>query len=222
MPEKINAEQKQKMIKPENMPTRQDYNRITNSLRRFLKKGAEQIIDVPDNKYNLKTTKWQLREMNMQAGVINRERNRRREEILQMDMTSRGEKLGYTRGALGMNKASEHQYAPINVTNPAMSRADFNEKIKTLNQLSLSTYWKNREQGWVDSYVQRLEDDFGESRVADIVESIRGLSFQEFRKIWEAEGDLREHYDPDNATHAREQIEHLRAVWINEPITKTN
>ena len=54
LPERISAAQLKEMIQ-----TRQDLNRELNSLRRFSQKGAEEIIDVPGNYYNLRLTKWQ-------------------------------------------------------------------------------------------------------------------------------------------------------------------
>ena len=87
--------------------TRQDLQREINSLKRFTKRGSEELVTVPDNDYNLQLTKWQKTEMTRRVAVINRRRKKRLEEIQETEMTSRGEKLGYTRGQLGMGKQQE-------------------------------------------------------------------------------------------------------------------
>ena len=54
LPERVSAAQLRDLIE-----TRQDLNRELNALRRFSERGAEELVDVPDNDYNLKITKWQ-------------------------------------------------------------------------------------------------------------------------------------------------------------------
>ena len=58
LPEKVRVKELKELI-----DTRADLKRELNSLRRFSKKGAEQIIVVTESNYNLKVTKWQLSEM---------------------------------------------------------------------------------------------------------------------------------------------------------------
>ena len=66
LPEKVSVAQMQELIN-----TRQDLNREINALKRFTKRGAEEIVDVPGTDYNLKITKWQRTEMNRRAAIIN-------------------------------------------------------------------------------------------------------------------------------------------------------
>ena len=61
--------------------TRQDLNREINALRRFSKRGNEEIVIIPNTDYNVKTTKWQRTEMNRRVGYINRRRQKRLEEM---------------------------------------------------------------------------------------------------------------------------------------------
>ena len=60
--------------------TRRDLNRELNSLRRFTKRGAEEIVLVPGTN-NLQITKWQKTDMNRSLPVINRIRADRLKEI---------------------------------------------------------------------------------------------------------------------------------------------
>ena len=57
LPERVSAAQMKNMIE-----TRQDFNRELNALRRFSERGAEELVVVPGNDYNLKITKWQKKE----------------------------------------------------------------------------------------------------------------------------------------------------------------
>ena len=51
LPERVSAAQLRDMIE-----TRQDLNRELNALRRFSERGAEELVDIPDNYYNEKIT----------------------------------------------------------------------------------------------------------------------------------------------------------------------
>ena len=83
--------------------TRQDLKRELNSLKRFARRGAEEIVVIPDTQYNIKTTKWQKREMNIMTGILNRKRSKRLNEI----RSSLVEGQDYTLGELNMGSTGE-------------------------------------------------------------------------------------------------------------------
>ena len=79
--------------------------------------------------------------MNRRVGIINRKRKARLEEISNIEMKSRGEALGYTRGQLGMGKATEVSLSPMNAFTRRMNRRDLNMKWLSILRESQSTYF---------------------------------------------------------------------------------
>lgn len=200
--------------------TRADLKRELNSLKRFSQKGAEEIITAPDNKYNLKLTKWQKEEMTRRAGVVNRRRKQRLKEISEEEVMHRGKKLGYKKGELGMGSYDENSLKPINAFTPSMNRADLKAKSDVLKRESQSNYWKKREDLHKANYIKSLEENLGGgSDVKQIIRQIEGMSYDQFRKIFESENAIMEHSYPLDDEQRKEEIEFLKSVWMPKKIT---
>lgn len=182
LPERVSAAQLRNMIE-----TRQDLNRELNALRRFSERGAEEIVAVPDNDYTLKMTKWQKKEMKRREVIVNQARKRQLERVANIEMTSRGESLGYKKGDIGMGKAEEIALEPVKAFTPSMNRRDLNKRFAQLRKESQSNYWNKRNEIMRENYIRTIETNFPEAMVSDIVESIREMEFDEFRKVFEAE-----------------------------------
>ena len=208
LPDKVSVAQMKNLIE-----TRQDLKRELNALKRFSKRGAEEIIDVPGNDYNLKATKWQKEEMTRRIGVINRKRKKRLKEIEQTPIKSRGESTGYTKGQLGMGKAEENSLKPMKAFTPKMSRADFKHKFKQIMQESQTSYWNKRDILMKESYIKSLEENFNPNDIQDIVKNINKMDFKEFRKIFDAEGGNFElSYPPDQDSY-NAYLTALKSIW---------
>lgn len=207
LPEKVSVKEMKELI-----DTRQDLKRELNSLKRFTQRGSEQLVTVPDNDYNLQITKWQKNEMTRRAGVINRKRKVRLQEISDIEMTSRGEKLGYTRGQLGMGKADEVALSPINAFTPKMTRTSLRKKFEVLKKESQSTYWRKRELQLMENYKNSLLRNFKASDVEEIINVINDMDFKEFYKIYQGEGG-----NFENVYHLGEEekfLTALKATWL--------
>ena len=210
LPERVSAAQLRDMIE-----TRQDLNRELNALRRFSQKGAEELVDVPDNDYNLKITKWQKKEMKLMEAVANRKRKERRERIADIDMTSRGEELGYKKGQIGMGKAEQVSLDPVRAFTPSMNRRDLQKKYRKLRKEAQSTYWDKRDEVMRSNYIKSLTDNFNPEDIKDIIERIEIMEFEEFRKIFEAEdlSSFELNYPPDSVQYQK-YLSGLRAIWM--------
>lgn len=209
LPEKISVKQIKELI-----DTRQDLNREINALQRFTKRGAEEIIPVPDNDYNLKITKWQKEEMIRRTAVINRKRNKRLKELQEMEMTSGGEKLGYTVGQFGMGKAEEVSLTPLKPFTPKMNRADLNKKYKHIQKESQDNYFDRKDELLRENYIKALQVGYNEEDIEDIVDAIEDMEFNEFYQQFQAEGGTMEWaYPPKNSSDYQGYVEQLRAQW---------
>ena len=208
LPERVTVKQMKDLIS-----TRQDLNRELNSLRRFSKRGAEDLVVAPENKYNLKFTKWQKEEMNRRVAVINRKRKRKLKEFSEIQLTSRGEKLGYTKGAIGMGKAEEVSLTPIRAFTPAMSRKDLKKKFSMVVKESQSIYWDEKELRMRENYIRALETNFNPNDIKDVVEKIQEMDHKEFRSIFESEGGSFEIIYPPDAEAYQQHLTQLKSIW---------
>lgn len=96
LPERVSVKELKSII-----GTRYDLDRETERLKRFSsRRGAETIV-TPPAKYgntHLKLTSWELKEMERMTSKVNRERAKELEKVREIQRTSRGQDLGYTRG----------------------------------------------------------------------------------------------------------------------------
>lgn len=209
LPERASIAQMKELIE-----TRQDLNRELNSLRRFSRKGAEELVDVPDNDYNLKTTKWQKQEMTMRTAIINRKRKARLQEISEWEMKSGGKALGYTRGEFGMGKADEVALNPLKAFTPSMGRKDLNMKFRHIKKESQSTYFSRKEEMLRENYITGLRRTYNEEDIKDVINSIENMDFKEFyRTFQEDTGTMEFASKLPNRTSYNAYVEHLRSTW---------
>ncbi|MGN1406158.1 MAG: hypothetical protein ACI4WM_07785 [Erysipelotrichaceae bacterium] len=208
LPDKVSVKQMKELIN-----TRQDLNRELNALRRFSKRGAEDLVVAPDNDYNLKLTKWQKTEINRRIGVINRRRKKRLEEIQNTEMTSRGESLGYTKGQLGMGKAEEVSLKPMKGFSRTMNRSDLKWKWKTIMAESQSDYFNKRDLMLKENYLKALRQEYNENDIANVIRKIEAMDIKEFLAIFRAEGnDMPSAYRPSDEQY-QAYVSALQSIW---------
>ena len=75
--------------------SRADYNRIVNMLKRFMREGAEEVIDAPENEYGTRVTKWQAQEMKRLASAVNRGKAKRLAEVEKLKAWKRLKDMGF-------------------------------------------------------------------------------------------------------------------------------
>ena len=211
LPEKVTATQLKELIN-----TRQDLKRELNALKRFSKRGAEEIVVVPENDYNLKVTKWQKTEINRRIGIINRRRKKRLEDISNIEMTSRGEKLGYTREQLGMGKASEVSLSPMRGFTRRMSQTDLKMKWRGILKESQSDYFTQKDYRLRDNYIKALEQNYNANDIKDIIDSINNMDIREFLNKFEEEGGTLEFAYPPNKEQYNGYVSALKSTWMPE------
>ena len=209
LPNRVQTKQLKELVE-----TRQDLKRELNSLKRFSKRGSEDVVDVPENKYNLKTTRWQRNEMTRRAGVINRKRKERYEEVYNYSAEFRGEELGYSIGELGMGSADENQLKPINAFNPSMARGDLEKKFSVLMEESQSTFWDKQEMIMMENYKNALLQSYAEDDIGKVLDAIDNMDFKDFyKKFMSQVGKFENVYFPDREQYW-DYVEQLNSIWI--------
>lgn len=208
LPDKVSVKQLKELIN-----TRQDLNRELNALKRFSKRGAEDVVNVPDNDYNLKITKWQKTEMNRRVGIINRRRKSRLEDLQNTEMKSRGESLGYTRGQLGMGKATEVSLKPMNAFTRRMNQQDLKWKWKSIMNESQSDYFTKKDYQLRANYIKALGQNYNTKDITGVIDAINNMDIKEFLQKFDEEGGTLEFAYPPNREQYEGYVNALKATW---------
>lgn len=167
--------------------TRQDLKREINALRRFSKRGAEDIITIPGTEYNIKTTRWQKTEMNRRIGVINRKREERLKQIQETMVTDKGKETGYTRGDIGMGRLELAEVSKMNAFTPKMTQTDLRWKWRSIQSESQSDYFTDKDERLRANYIKGIKEHYNYEDVKDVIESIQNMDMGDFLKTFYAE-----------------------------------
>lgn len=212
LPERMTVKQIKELI-----TSRQDLKRELNALRRFTKPGSEKLVVVPDSEYNLKITKWQKEEMSRRVGIINRRRKNRYDAIKDIEMTHRGEKLGYTVGDaasnIGMGSIDSNTTAPMNAFTPKMTRTNVNAKFRAIMKESQENYWSEREATMKETYIRTLLENFREQDVKDVIEKIEDMDFSTFYENYLSDSGKWDSLYPPDKDQYQSYIDDLRSTW---------
>lgn len=209
LPDKITVGQMKELI-----TTRNDLNRELNSLRRFSKRGSEELVVLPDNKYKTSITKWQKNEMQMYAGLVTKARKKRLDFIESIEKTSGGKKLGYTTKEFGMGQADKVALSPVgNVFYPSMDRRNAHKRMISLRKQAQDSYYDKADKIYMDNYIQSLRETYNEADIEEIIKKIENTSMPDFIEKLKAE-------DPDfefNYAFSQEEYEknlnQLKSIW---------
>lgn len=165
--------------------TRNDFKRELDRLKRFSRKGSEELVTLPDNKYNLVTTIWQKKEMQYMARRVNNARDKRRDFVGSIEMMDRGKGLGYTiaeyynQSNVRMGDVDDRSLDPINAFTWDQSRADLKKKFRTLRKEAQEEYWIKREELLRDNYIEAIEQNFPRNS-RELIDYLKKMSGAEF------------------------------------------
>ena len=195
--------------------TRQDYNRQLNMLKRFSRRGAEQIVETGSD-YGARTTKWQEQEQKRLVQTINRRRKARLDTLNAIEVMNASGKLGYTLGQMfGMGLAEQNKLKPTQAFTRGQSQKDIKWKWRALQLEAKDTYYNERDEMLKNNYIKTILENFDKDDVMDIIGEIRGMSSDEFYLKFEAKGDAFEWaYPPKKGTPEYDDyVKELRGYW---------
>lgn len=196
--------------------TRRDLKREINSLKRFSKRGAEEIITVPNTDNNLQITKWQMGEIKRRVANINRRRKMRLDEISNIEVESRGEKLGYSRADIGMGRATEVSLSPMKAFTPKMTEYDVKYKWRSVMKQSQTDYFSARDYLLRENFIQALNQNFAPDDVKDIVDGINSMDIGDFLNQFNKDPETFEWAYPPSQEEYEGYISYLKSTWIPE------
>ena len=169
--------------------TRQDYNRQLNMLKRFSRRGAEEIVETGSD-YGARVTKWQKAEQTRLAQIINRRRGVRLDNLNTVEMMNSQGKLGYTLGQMfGMGLAEKNKLKPTTAFTRGQSQKDIKWKWRALQMEAKDSYYNERDEMLKNNFIRTLEENFDSNDIQDVVANIRAMSSDEFYLKYQAKGD---------------------------------
>lgn len=218
LPEKMKVGDLKKIIN-----TRQDLKREINALKRFTDKknkisklsdGSYSGIEIYGD-YNIRITKWQRIELNRKIAIINIRRKKRREAILDTQVTSRGEEQGYTVAQVGVGSIQWNDLAPMEGLTPGASEESVRRKYKSALIQSQSDFLTIRDFRTKNSYITGLYRNFNAEEIKDIVAAIEKMPVDKFLETFNSDADAKfEGLYPGNKSQEKQYADALRAVWL--------
>ena len=199
--------------------TRQDYNRTLNMLKRFSRRGAEEIIEIPGNEYDTKTTKWQRQETARLASIVNRKRQERLNTLGMVEVLSSEGPMGYTLGQMfGMGLASKNQLQPTRAFTRSQSQTDLKYKLRALMEEGRARYHQDRDALLKENYINTLKKNYNAEDIGDVIKAIRKMDSDLFILKFEAKVDAFEFaYPAERGTpEYKGYLSELKGYWLKE------
>lgn len=203
--------------------TRADYNRELNALKRFSRRGAEKIVNIPGNYNEARTTRWQLRELSRRTSIINQKRQARLEKKSALETIDTLGKTGFTYGqAYAMGMISDNTLKPTTAYTEGMQQGDIKRKYRSLMMESGQRYYETKDIQLKENFIKGLEETWKPEEIKEIVNKIRSMPPDEFiEKFDKKAGDTFSDIYFPNKNQRKAYLENLRNYWLGEAVTTT-
>ena len=184
----------------------------------FLKRGAEELVELPDTKFNIKITKWQKGSMERRLEAINQNREKELQEWLDTEVKYGGKPAGYTQGQARMYQGDYDEFEPMKMYNWSSEYSDIREKFKVMMREGQGNYWEARTELARINYTEKLERLIGhDARGKMLLRDIKALDLADFKRVLKSEDDLfalvyrLEHSKGEGDDEAYEEL--LSTIW---------
>ncbi len=207
IPEKISRE---KLLR--DATSKKQLKKNLKDYQKFYKdKESQKLLDVPDNKHNIKVTKWQDDLMKERKTGIDARREEQKQKFLDTEVKYMGKKAGYSQRRY-KEEMYEDRFNPLNLYNYSMDHAGLREKLNLIMRESNEDYYNARTELARLNYIGKLEQIFGDSEIGKhIIKKVKSLSTDEFYRELKGDDDLfallyEADKDPDRMSQIYEQI----------------
>jgi hypothetical protein len=143
--------------------TRQDFNRVVNSLSRFLKKGAEIPVTT---KQGIKTTRWEIKETSIKVATINRARTALRKKA---DVST-------YKGTMGSIKKNQLEPKKFNIN--TIKPSDWNMFIMGVEKQIKSNYYIEKNRQYKENYITALRNNFSPEHAANLISIVNKIPIE--------------------------------------------
>lgn len=138
----------------EGITTRAELNRVINSLNRFLREGAEDIIELPSGE---RITKWEKKELSIEARIA---KSNLRKEMKPFELPVKGSG-GYTKAQMGSERYRVLKRTYESLNNPfARGGVDFARIKSRIETFGVSDFEMKTAIIYRNNYLQTLKEHF--------------------------------------------------------------
>ena len=201
--------------------TRADYNRELNALRRFSRRGAESIVNLPGNYNEARTTRWQLQELSRRTSIINQKRQAKLEKKQAIEMVDTLGKTGYTYGeALRMGLIQDNVLRPTTAYTEGMQQGDIKRKYRSLMIESQQKYYNKKDIQLKENFIKGLTESFTKSEISEVIAKIREMDPDEFLVMFDAKAGnaFQDIYFPNQADR-QAYLDEIKRYWLKQTVT---
>ena len=157
----------------------------------FLRRGAEELVELPNSKNNIKLSRWQKDFMERRLTAINRARAREAAAWEAAEVKYGGKSAGYTQGAARVGMGVPDEFKPMGLYNYSSSYADMREKMRIIMRESQSGYWEARTELARINYTEKLDRIMGNHPIGKmLLKRINSLELDNFKRVLKSEDDL--------------------------------
>ena len=185
LPARLNME---KILR--NANNRDELMRDLKEYRKFLEKGAEDLITLDDTKFNIKITKWQKEAMERGLSEVNANRDAEQKAWFATAVKYGGKEAGYTQGQARMDKG-DFELRPMTMYSYSSTNSDMKRKLDTIMRERSMDYWNGRTELARLNYVSKLDSLVGDSKIGKkLIRRINSLDLNDFKRTLKGEDDL--------------------------------
>ena len=157
--------------------TRGDFTRITNSLKRFSQRGAEQEVK---SSRGATATKWAVDEFKRKQKLVNKQRAKKLKEIEKEPVKIGGQSTGVTRAEMGSIK--ENSLKPSNKNFKNLSQKEWELASKSIDNALNAAARNERAEQMRENYIKGLKDAGFLGANPDLEKVIRSVDADTFVK----------------------------------------
>lgn len=153
LPEKISRKTLKEKIK-----TRQDFNRELNSLRRFSRRGVEEVVETEKG---LKLTQYEIQETKIKTRIVNIKRAKERKKL----------DIDVTKGTMG--QVSAQNLRPKTFTTNKTAK-EWDKFVESLEKEISSTFKEEQLQNYKEQYLESVRENLGSAgdKLYDLVKGL--------------------------------------------------
>ena len=186
LPEKISVDELKKVAS-----SKEELKSMISDYKGFLKRGAEELVELPDSKHNIKLTKWQKSVMESRLATINENREKELQAWKETQVKYGGKEAGYTQGQARMDKGDFDEFAPMKLYNYSSTYTDMREKMRLIMRESQEGYWDARTELARINYTEKLDRILGDHPIGKLLlKQIKGMELEDFKRTLKSEDDL--------------------------------
>lgn len=188
----------------------------------FMRRGAEERVELPDTKFNIKLTRWQKETMETMVEKVNEARAIEKELRQTADIKYGGKKAGYTRAQVGMNTDPYSEYNPMKLYAYSDSYSDIRARYDLMLREVQPGYWDARTELARINYLELMEEAIGNDPIGKILlKQIKEKPLTDFKRVLLEDDDLFPHLydiifagrkDPE-FVHSAKYSTLLETVW---------